>query len=314
VALDDRYAESLRLFQHGVVSRTQALAGGLTANGLQHRLREDGPWTRMLPGVYLMTTGAPTQPQREVAALLYAGRGSLITGPAALRGDGLRLAPDTTVDVLVTATCKRVSRDFVVMHRTDRMPRCWGADLAIRYAPPARAVADAVRMLTDLREARAIVAGAVQQRLCTVELLAAELEDGPRRSSALLRTVLREVADGIRSVPEGDLRQLVKSAGLPEPLYNPRLFRNGKFLASPDAWWPQAGLIAEVDSRQWHATPDGWEATTKRHNRLVAAGVAVLHFTPHELRTEPDEVVRRIAAALQAGRPVPGITARAAAA
>jgi hypothetical protein len=312
--IDDRYGESLRLFQYGVVSRTQALAGGLTTSELRHRIRDGGPWTRLLPGIYVMTTGTPTQQQREVAALLYAGPGTVITGLTALRGDGLRLAPDPIVDVLVPAARKRASREFVIMHRTYKMARIWAPDLAIRYAPPARAVADAVRAMTDLREARAIVAGAVQQRLCTVELLEAELASGPVRGSALLRTVLAEVADGIRSVPEGDLRRLIKAAGLPEPLYNPRLFLDGKFLASPDAWWRQAGVIAEVDSRQWHATPEGWAATMKRHNRLVAVGLAVLHFTPRELRTEPDEVVRRIAAALQAGRPAPGVTTKPAAA
>ena len=38
----------------------------------------------LLPGVYLTDTGTVTQDHREIAALLYAGEGSLITG--VLRG------------------------------------------------------------------------------------------------------------------------------------------------------------------------------------------------------------------------------------
>jgi hypothetical protein len=40
--------------------------------------------------------------------------------------------------------------------------------------------------------------------------------------------VLEEVADGVRSAAEGDLRKLIKRSGLPEPLYNPDLQNSGR--------------------------------------------------------------------------------------
>jgi very-short-patch-repair endonuclease len=46
---------------------------------------------------------------------------------------------------------------------------------------------------------------------------------------------------------------------------------------------------------------------------MTAAGILVLHFSPYQLRTEPDRVLREIAAVLQAGRPAAGITTRSAA-
>ena len=70
----------------------------------------------------------------------------------------------------------------------------------------ARAVADTARLLTDMREARAVVADAVQRGRCTVADLGAELRAGPVRGSATFRSVLAEVAEGIRSTAEGDLR------------------------------------------------------------------------------------------------------------
>jgi len=75
----------------------------------------------------------------------------------------------------------------------------------------------------------------------------------------------------------------------------------------PDAWWPQAGVAAEVDSRAWHLSPAGWEQTMARHARLTAPGVLVLHFSPRQIRTEPAAVIEAIRAALAVGRPVPGI-------
>jgi hypothetical protein len=39
-----------------------------------------------------------------------------------------------------------------------------------------------------------------------------------------------------------------------------------------------------------------------RHDRLVAQGVLLLHFTPRQIRTAPEEVAAQIRAALAAGR------------
>src|SRR6476646_2976836 len=52
--------------------------------GPQYRLRRGGPWQTLLPGVYLAASGIPSMSQKEMAAVLYAGPGSLVTGPMAL--------------------------------------------------------------------------------------------------------------------------------------------------------------------------------------------------------------------------------------
>jgi hypothetical protein len=36
--------------QYQVISRSQAMASGMTKNALAHRLRRSGPWQRLLPG------------------------------------------------------------------------------------------------------------------------------------------------------------------------------------------------------------------------------------------------------------------------
>jgi hypothetical protein len=182
------------------------------------------------------------------------------------------------------------------------------------FALPARAVADTVRALARLGDVRAVVAAAVQERRCAIAELREELAPAPSNGrTARLRTVLDEVAGGITSAPEGDFLDLIRRSDLPMPMFNPRLYLNRKFLAQPDAWWPESGVIAEVDSRQWHASPDDWEETMRRHARLGAVGIFVLHFSPHQIRAEPDRVRRALAGALAAGRPLPGIATRPAA-
>jgi hypothetical protein len=314
MATRDRAEAWLLASQRGVLSRAQVFGLGVTAHGLQHRLRPGGPWQRLLPGVYLTVTGQPTIEQRLIAAMLYSGPLSFITGPAALRNYGIRGPETERVDVLLPADRQRASRDFVRIHRTRRVPGEWVSDGPLRFALAARAVADTVRGLDRLADARAIVGSAVQRRRCTVAQLAAELAAGPIRGSARLRAVLAEVADGVRSAAEGDFRALVIRSGLPMPMFNAELFVAGTLIGIVDAWWPAAGLAVEIDSREWHFEPTAWEATMRRHARLTAAGIFVIHVSPQHVRTEPDRIVRDIAAALRHGRPATGIVSRTAAA
>ena len=93
-------------------------------------------------------------------------------------------------------------------------------------------------------------------------------------------------------------------------MFNPRLFVGDAFLAQPDAWWREHGVAVEVDSREWHLLPEHWEQTMVRHRRMSAAGIIVLHVSPRQLREQPAQVLADIAAALQAGRPLPAIITR----
>jgi hypothetical protein len=288
--------------QDHVVARAQALAGGLTHHALSHRLRVGGPWQALLPGVYLTVTGTPTLVQKEMAAILYGGPRTIITGAAALRHHRMPAPDGEVTDILIPAARQRRSVGYVSVHRTTRMPKLVIGPPTRDYALPARAAADAARWLTDLREVRAVVAGAVQSKGCTISELAEELRTGGIRDSALLRLVLAEVADGVRSAPEAELRILTGKAGLPMPLFNPRLYLpDGTFIAQPDAWWPDAGVAIEVDSRRWHFQEADWEKTMDRHTNLGQYSIVTLHFTPSKLRTDPATVIKRMTNAYNSG-------------
>jgi len=251
----------------------------------------------------MAASGAPTTLQQEMAALLYAGPGSVITGPAALRSHHIRTELTDIVDVLVPAARRRRDTQFVRLHRTTRMPeRIWQAG-PVRYAPPPRAVADAVRALASLRDVRAVVADAVQRDKCAISRLAAELGEGSAKGSVLFREAMAEVADGIRSAAEGDLRDLLARSGLPMPLFNPSLYdAAGIFIARPDAWWPGLGIAVEVDSREWHMSPEDHARTLARGRRMARHQIVVLRFTPRQIRTQRTAVISDIKAALEGAR------------
>src|SRR5262249_55562785 len=155
---------------------------------------------------------------------LYAGPNCVLTGPAALRQQGVRAPMTELIDVLIPASAKRQDVSFVRVHRTTRMPEQAYVLNGVPWALTARAVADTARGEFEIREVRELVAGAIQAGSCTIDQLALELRAGPTRESGRLRAVLQEVADGIASAAEGDVRLLVKRAGLPEPMYNPDLY------------------------------------------------------------------------------------------
>jgi very-short-patch-repair endonuclease len=294
-----------------VVSRTQALACGMTPEALRHRIRAGGSWQRLVPGVYLAVTGTPTLLQMEIAALLYGGRGSVITSLTALRRYGIRVPDATAVAVLVPASRAQSSRAFVRIQPTIRMPDRFCYEGLVRFALPARAVGDAARELDSFRHVRGLVADVVQQRWCKLDSLFDELANGPVRGSAWLRRSLLEVADGIWSGAEGDFADLLRRAGLPAPMFNAHLYAGRTFIAIADAWWADAGVAVEVDSREWHISPEDWQRTLQRHSRMSAHGIIVLHVTPAQIRDEPARVLADVASALSAGRARPTLAIRA---
>jgi hypothetical protein len=300
------------LEQHFVISRAQAFACGMSPKALQLRIAKSGRWQRVLPGVYVAETGTVTQDQREMAALLYAGPKSMITGLAAVRRHRLRSPGLDVVDVLIPAARQRQSVAFVRVHRTRRMPERLFITGKIRFTKAPRAVADAARSMTRFDDVRAVVCEGVQRRACTVAELAAELEAGPTAGSAMLREALAEVGDGVRSVAEADFRRLILSSGLPRPVFNARLFdANGTFIATVDAWWQEAGVAAEVDSRAYHLAPGDQDRTTGRHDMLIAHGIFPLHFPPKRMKTDASGIIAEIGRAIENGLQRPPLPIKA---
>ncbi|GAA4492024.1 hypothetical protein GCM10023191_027080 [Actinoallomurus oryzae] len=255
--------------------------------------------------------GQPTLIQRIIAALLYAGPGSVLTGSAALWRHGVAGRYDLEhIDVLVPHERRRSSVGYVRITRSRRMPSLTGEGLPC--APVHRAVADACRGLDRIDAVRAIVAAAVQQRKCSLRLIVAEVADGPMKNSALLREVVGEVVAGVRSVAEGQGRSVLRKARLPEAQWNADLYTEaGEWLGRPDAWWADAGVALEIDSREWHLDPASWERTMERHALMTRRGILVVHASPNLIRHRPEEFITRVRDALKAGRTRGPVSVRA---
>lgn len=286
----------LLIRQKEIATWPQLIAAGLTPDQIRWRIRS-GRWRRVLPAVIAAFSGALTRQQQIIAAGLYAGKGAQIAGLTALELHGFRYAPkDRAVHLIVPSHRRIPSRPGVKIKRTYRPDEnSWSNGPGPRICSPARAVIDALKGYQDRQKVRAVLAEAVQRSHTTVRELARELDQAQRNGTALLREILTEVADGARSAPEAQLRRLTaKSRILPKVRWNPKMPGG---LPTPDGYIEEAGMALEVDSREFHLSPDDWEKTLKHHNDLAAAGILVLHFTPKQIREEPTRVLRQIEAA-----------------
>ncbi|NEE02869.1 hypothetical protein [Phytoactinopolyspora halotolerans] len=151
-----------------------------------------------------------------------------------------------------------------------------------------------------VRNTRALMCEAVQRNKCTVDELAAELSTTRRIDTAIVRSVLGDLAAGCRSAPECELRDLVAtSAILPQPRWN-RVLPGARGIY-PDACWPEARLVVEVDSRAFHGFGDAPARTERRRARYAELGWTVFPVAPSRIRREPDRVLAEIEAAYLAG-------------
>jgi very-short-patch-repair endonuclease len=153
----------------------------------------------------------------------------------------------------------------------------------VPLAPVARTVADHVLELRRLDRVQAVVAEAVQRRLCTVADLALELEAGPRRGSRLFREALQDVGYGAHSVPEATAGRLLRRAGMMGYHQNAEICVGGqRFVA--DFLLDDLLAVLEVDSTEFHLSPEDHDATLLRDQTLQASGYSVLHVKPSQLR------------------------------
>lgn len=86
---------------------------------------------------------------------------------------------------------------------------------------------------------------------------------------------------------------MISRAGLPRPLVNARVAGY-----EVDLYWPDRGLVVEVDGYAFHHRRAEFERDRLREQVLLGAGLRVSRVTWPQIVDHPDEVAARLAAAL----------------
>ena len=114
---NDRPLDEVAARQHGVMSRAQCLAAGLTEDAVRARLAA-GRWCRLHPGIFAPFTGPVTRTALLWAALLHAGDGAMLSHESAGELTGLVDQPSPLVHVTIPHGRKVRPMAGVVVHRS----------------------------------------------------------------------------------------------------------------------------------------------------------------------------------------------------
>lgn len=289
-ATSTRRLAAVLLEQLNVISLAQVIAAGCDPE-LPAREVAAGRWRRLARRIYLAGADEPTLLQRAWCGQLIGAESSVISGALACQLGGIRDAPGLAAVVLLPAERRRRGvDDGFVTRRTSRLPDWVDMD-GVRVANAARAVVDACRESTALRDVRAVVCGALNGKHTTYEELVTERAAEPRAGLGLLGHALEDWADGVRSAPEAEvadvLRDEVRRGHMPPFLLNPMVYDGAVLLGSPDVYVPGCSLGAETDSVRHHGNTKDLDATLTRHVDFTRAALHLEHVTPTRLRQSP---------------------------
>jgi hypothetical protein len=279
---------------HGVFIGAHAVAEG----SLTRRQLQDGPYVRVLHGVY----ADPSLPRDHVlrcrAAALLMPPGAAIGGRSAASLMGAPfLAYSDPVTVVLPQHVKWTGPSGVRVHRAELPPRDVRTnDDGLRYTGPLRTAWDVGAL-----EAISTAVGVLDAMVRTGQLAAADLrrlqrEGAGRWRSRRARRAFELVDGRAESPPESWVRVACALAGLPAPVPQYEVVEGGTWLGRVDLAWPEARLIVEYEG-SYHF--DGLQLVRDdaRIERLVAVGWRVIRVAAHDLR-DMEDVVRRIAEAL----------------
>jgi hypothetical protein len=106
-------------YQAGVISRSQAVRGGLSPGMIKFRV-SSGRWRQIHPGIYATFTGVPSRGARLWAAVLWAGPGASLSHETAAELHRLTDQLAEVIHLTVPVQRRVVAVSGVVIHRSAR--------------------------------------------------------------------------------------------------------------------------------------------------------------------------------------------------
>jgi very-short-patch-repair endonuclease len=273
---------------HGIVTRAELLAAGVSAREIERRL-ERGHLISEFRGVYRVGHRAPSVEATYIAAVKACGEGAVLGGPAAAHLYELTKGP--VPPPYVTA----VREKRVTGVRTKRSREIQAtAHRGIPITTVARTLVDLASSLSVTDLARACHEAGVKYGTTPrqVEEVLARHPTTPGARS--LRRVLHGEIPVTQSALEGRFLRLLLEHGLPLPVTNKPA---GSFRV--DCRWPAATLTVELDGYRYHSSRHAWERDRHREREARARGDDFRRYTYGDVYEDSRYMLRELATLLR---------------
>jgi hypothetical protein len=284
---------SLAERQFGVVNRADLVATEVSWKWLRGRLatRE---WNRVHRGVFRLGCIQPTLEEREMAALVAAGEGAVLSHTSAARRLGLDIPPDESVHITIHASRKAKVRGAKVWRSRNFGPSDIGNRRRWRLTNLPRTLIDLAATLDD-GALRAAFDSALRQDTANAAWISRVLNrHGPgRRGVGRLRALVDEYRQG-DEVPDSALEslgvELARATGR-KPRLHYNVVDEAHHLAEVDLAWPELKLCVQFDGWKTHGTREAFVRDRAQDRALVRLGWTVLRYPWGDVMHDPDALV-----------------------
>ncbi|MGH3644646.1 MAG: hypothetical protein ACRDUX_37160 [Mycobacterium sp.] len=273
---------------HGGVATTQQLLAVMTYRTLARRIR-DGRLFRVTHGVYAQR---PPDTLAKLAAVdLLSGQDIVACMHTAAQLYGFDTESDDRVHILDPGVRIRPSAELMVHQRIGAPLKKIDGRLATAPAWTAVEIARTVRRPRAL----AVLDVVLFKQCATVADLRAAIDEQKGRRGIVKVRELIDHADGRAESPmESEARLVFIDRRLPLPeLQYEIIDRHGK-LWRVDFAWPDARLVAEYESMEWHASAEALKHDRMKTARLQECGWTTVPLVVDDVREHPAELVARI--------------------
>jgi predicted transcriptional regulator of viral defense system len=280
----DRELAAVANRQHGLITREQLHALGLTHNAIAYRIRI-GRLHRIYRAVYAVGH-VPVSPfARAKAAVLACGPSAALShGSAATLWE---ITKEWRSPLEVTTRSKRAPRGIVAHESRTHTRRDITSHFGIRVTSPARTLLDlAAGPITDADLTRAVNDLRLSLHLKLGDL--AELLDrtAPSRATNRLRPHADNDQNPTRSRFEDAFRPYAIAWGLPDYEANARVHG-----CEIDVWFPDHHVAVQLDGWHFHRDRRAFERDRSQDTRLLGRlDIPTVRITHEAADTTPDEV------------------------
>jgi hypothetical protein len=295
--------------QEGVVSRSQALRAGLSADMIKFRVRS-GWWRPVHRGVYLTFTGTPGRSAQLWAALLGAGPGAVLSHETAAELQRLADKPAGSIHVTVPWQRRIKAANGVSLHRCTR-----ASEFVLGCSNPPRTRVE--ETVLDLAQAAATfdeVCGWVTRAFARDLTDAARLREAMDRRTRLrwradLHELIAAAASGDHSVLEYRYgRDVERAHALPDSVRQAPFTDSDGRRGRRDRLYRDYGVVVELDGRLAHPAEAQWRDKA-RDNAAAVDGQQTLRYDWMQVTRHACTTAAQVARVLRAhgwtGRPRP---------